>query len=236
MKNGKGVLLLFDIDGTLIHQVGRSGITSNRFSYAVNKVFNAHTTADMISAYGQVDTETLLALAEKSGVRRSKARKHLPRLYQLTVKYFKMHLKDYNTHPQAGVKTLLSKLRKQKYTVALVTGNLGKIAELKLKKVGLWGFFDFGVYGDISNERSTLIRRAIKVANERTGAKFTRYTALYFGDAPLDIKAAKKAGVKIIAVATGHYSEAVLKAAKPDYLLKDMSDHYKIFRIINKVC
>lgn len=235
MKQRKNILLLFDIDGTLIHQVGRSGITSNRFAYAVNKVFKVNTNADMLSVYGQVDTETLLELAEKGGIKRNAAKKRLNKLYYFTTKYFRDHLKHYNTHVHEGVKPFLSKLRRKGYILGLVTGNIKPIAKMKLKKLGLYSLFDIGAFGEMSNQRSDLLLHAIVQANRKFGTKFTNDRVIYFGDAPLDIKAAKKAKIKIISVTTGHYTMDILKKEKPDYILKDMSNHDRIFRIIKKI-
>ena len=237
MKHRKNVLLLFDIDGTMIHQVGRSGITTNRFAYAVNRVFNTDINAGMLpnSAYGQVDTETLLSLSEMGGVKRGVAKKHLKRLYFFTAQYFRMHLKDYNTHVHEGVKPLLSRLRREGYILGLVTGNLEPIAKMKLKKTGLYGFFDIGAFGNISNQRSKLLEHAMKLASRKFKTNFTKERVLYFGDAPLDVKAAKKAKIKIICVTTGHYTRKVLKKEKPDYIFSGMSNQDRIFNIINKI-
>ncbi len=236
MKHKKDVLLLFDIDGTMIHQVGRSGITSNRFAYAVNKVFNTDTNIDMLGVYeGRVDTETLLELAEKGGIRRSVAKKQLNRLYYFLVKYFRMHLKDYNTHALEGVKPLLSRLHRNGYVLGLVTGNIKPIAQIKLNKAGIKGPFDVGAFGDVSGSRKVLLDNAIKQANRKFKTKFIKGHVVYFGDTPNDIAAAKKAQIKVVSIATGRYTADILKLNKSDYILKSMSDTDKVLKIIEKI-
>lgn len=46
--------------------------------------------------------------------------------------------------------------------------------------------------------------------------------AAYIGDSPHDVAAARAAGVKIVTVSWGAFSEKVLRAAGPDYLVPDL--------------
>ena len=235
MKHRKNVLLLFDIDGTLVSQFGKRGITIKRLPYAVNKVFNTNTNVDMLSMSGQVDTETLLELAERGGIKRSAAKKRLNEMYYFATQYFRKHLKDYDAHVHEGVRPLLSRLRSEGYVLGLTTGNLKPIAYMKLKKVGLLKFFDMGSFGETSTQRSDLLEQAIKTANRKFKTKFTKNRVLYFGDTPRDIIAARKAKVRIISVTTGRHTRGVLKKEKPDYILDGLADQDRIFKIINQI-
>ena len=227
-------MILFDIDGTLVGQIRNRRITANRLPYAVNKVFNTNTNIDMISMSGQIDTKTLLELAEKGGVKRSAAKKHLDELYHFATEYFRDHLKDYDGHVHKGVKPLLSRLHREGYVLGLTTGNLKPIAYMKLKKVGLLKFFDMGSFGEMSTRRSDLLEQAIKTASRKFKIKFTKNHVLYFGDTPLDIRAARKAGIKIISVTTGRHTHDILEKEKPDYILDGMVNQDRIFKIINQ--
>ena len=235
MKGRKNALILFDIDGTLIRQVGKSAITANRFAYAVNKTFGTNVASETRSKYGHVDMATLLEMAEKAGIERGKASKKLGRMFYYVTKYFRDHLDQYNTHVHEGVKPFLARLKREGYIVGLVTGNIEPVAEMKLRKLGIYKFFDLGAFGELSDKRSEMIEHAINTANEKFGKQFTKQTTLYFGDTPLDITAAKAAGVRVVAVATGNHSKDILRKEKPDYLLPDMSDQTRIFHIIREV-
>jgi phosphoglycolate phosphatase-like HAD superfamily hydrolase len=121
------------------------------------------------------------------------------------------------------------------YVLGLTTGNLKPIADMKLRKLGLFKFFDVGSYGETSTQRSDLLEQAIKSASRKFKIKFTKNHVLYFGDTPRDITAARKAKVRIISLTTGRYTHSALKREKPDYILNGMSNRSRIFKIINQM-
>ena len=86
---------------------------------------------------------------------------------------------------------------------SLLTGNIEANAALKVSAFGLerWLDFEVGAYGsDPHEERSDLVA----VARERAAAKYGEPTgAVLVGDTPLDVRAAREAGARAVAVATG---------------------------------
>jgi pyrophosphatase PpaX len=46
--------------------------------------------------------------------------------------------------------------------------------------------------------------------------------AVYVGDSPFDVKAAKAAGLRSVAVSWGAFSEDTLREAEPDHLVPDI--------------
>ncbi len=229
-------LLLFDIDGTLIRLVGKSRITYKRFTYAVNKTFGTNLPASAVPDYGHiVNTELLLLLSQKAGVNRQEALKRLGTLYHYTTEHFRNHLSEYRTTILGGVKPLLSQLKAQGYMLGIVTGNIEPIADMKMAKMGLDGIFDFGIYADGSNRKKGMIIKAIKHANLISGRKFTPQKTLYFGDTAIDVREARAAGVKMLALATGHHSYEILRKENPDYMLENLSNTNAVMRIIDQI-
>lgn len=229
----KNTLLLFDIDGTLIRLVGKSGITYKRFTYAVNKTFGTNLPPSAVPKYGHIiNTELLLLLSQKAGIDRQLAQKKLDTMYQHTAEYFKDHLSEYRTSVLNGVKPLLRRLKKEGYLIGLVTGNIEPVAHMKMSKVGLEGIFGFGVFADGSSRKKDMILEAIRKANSISKHKFTKERTIYFGDTAMDIKEAKAAGVKMLAVATGQHSYDLLRNEDPDYLLENLSNPDAVMRII----
>ena len=229
-------LLLFDIDGTLIRLVGKSRITYKRFTYAVNKTFGTNLPASAVPDYGHiVNTELLLLLSQKAGVNRKEAIKKLDTLYHYTTEHFRNHLSEYRTTILGGVKPLLSQLKAEGYMLGIVTGNIEPIARMKMSKMGLDGIFDFGVYADGSNRKKGMIIEAIKRANSISRRNFTLKKTLYFGDTAVDVREARSAGVKMLALATGHHTYEVLRKEDPDYLLENLSNTNAVMRIIDHI-
>ena len=229
-------LLLFDIDGTLIHLVGKSGITYKRFTYAVNKTFGTNLPASAVPDYGHiVNTELLLLLSQKAGISRKDALRKLGTLYHYTTEHFRDHLSEYRTTILSGVKPLLSRLKGEGYMMGIVTGNIEPIAQMKMSKMGLDGIFDFGVFADGSNRKKDMILQAIKKANSISGRKFTPKNTLYFGDTAIDVQEARHASVKMLALATGHHAYEILRKESPDYLLENLSNTSAVMRIIDRI-
>jgi len=95
---------------------------------------------------------------------------------------------------------------------------------VKVGAMGLerWLDFELGAYGsDPHVERSDLVA----VARERAEAKLGGpVEPVLVGDTPLDVRAAHRAGVRAVAVATGFSSYEELCAAGPEVVLRDLSD------------
>ena len=229
-------LLLFDIDGTLIRLVGKTGITYKRFTYAVNKTFGTNLPASAVPNYGHIiNTELLLLLSQKAGIDRKDALKKLDTLYHYTTEHFKDHLSEYHTVILDGVKPLLSRLKAEGYLIGIVSGNIEPIAKMKMSKMGLEGIFDFGVYAYGSNRKKDMILEAIKKANSMSGHKFTAKSTLYFGDTAIDVQEARAAGVKMFALASGHHTYEILRKERPDYLMESLSNTTSVMRIIDGI-
>lgn len=231
MKNS---LILFDIDGTLIKLKERSSTIHNRFSFIVNKAFDANTSIDMIDDNGKTFKRILIELSSAAGVRRGKALRHMPKFHKLEREYVAAHSSSYNNRTLQGAKRLLSTLKRNGYPMALLTGNSEFMSWFKLNKNGLAHFFSVGGFGHVSENRDDLVPIAIRAANKKFKTRFYPKNVFYFGDSPLDIKAGKAGGVTTIAVATGKSTYLQLKKCKPDYLLRDLSNLKKIMAIISK--
>jgi len=208
-------LLLFDIDGTLVNKKGHW----NSMLSAVEDVTGKK--AERINASGMCDLAIISELAKNSNIDEEKIRE----IIEKTVNNFKK-----TTHeivPMSGAVNLLKKLSKDNI-LGLVTGNMEGVAWEKMKRSGLKHFFELGSFGNESKVRSDLIKNAVKKAKE----KYEFDETIVFGDSPNDIKAAKEANVKVIAIATGSESREELEKYNPDYLFDNLKER-KIIEIIN---
>ena len=124
-----------------------------------------------------------------------------------------------------GVPETLAALHRRDGVVqSLLTGNIEANAALKVGAFGLerWLDFEVGAYGsDPHEERSELVA----VARDRAAAKYgPPAAAVLVGDTPLDVSAARSAGARAVAVATGFSDMEALRASRPDALLPDLRD------------
>ncbi|HEX9962145.1 MAG TPA: HAD hydrolase-like protein [Pyrinomonadaceae bacterium] len=121
---------------------------------------------------------------------------------------------------------------------ALLTGNLSVAAEIKLKSVGLWHYFENApnAFGEISHDRRELATEAGRLFNDFYKFDFKPAQFVVIGDTPNDIACARAFGAKAVAVATGrNQSRETLAENAPDYLLNDLSDTEKVLEILENL-
>ncbi len=104
--------------------------------------------------------------------------------------------------------------------IGLVTGNYSRAAQLKLAHYGIDGYFSGGGFGEESEDRAVIVRRAV----ERLGKGLPRAEAVVIGDTPHDISSAKANGAIAVGVATGTNSVEELRESGADVVFEDFSD------------
>ncbi len=110
--------------------------------------------------------------------------------------------------------------------------------KLYLTNSGQWGLIrlnsHFGAYGSERLHRNDLPGLAISRLEARLGNPIERGQVLVIGDTSRDIDCARHAGVKVLAVATGHTSAEELAEHQPDYVLNDLTDTDEVMRIFQR--
>jgi phosphoglycolate phosphatase len=142
-------------------------------------------------------------------------------------------LESANFDIKPGVKELLPLLAaREDILLGLETGNLEVSSWMKLRHGGLDSYFRFGGFGSDSESRTELIRMGIARGEKLNGGKFDPGRVFVIGDAPADVKCGREAGAVTIAVGTGILDQAEVRAAGPDFYLKDLSDIPAFFKCI----
>lgn len=108
----------------------------------------------------------------------------------------------------------------------LVTGNLRRIAAIKVGAFGLGEYLDLAIggYGEVSEQRSELVAEALAGAGRRHGTRFTGDAVVVVGDTPHDVHAALAHGARAVGVATGSFPADALVAAGAHEVLPDLGD------------
>ncbi|MGP4018810.1 HAD hydrolase-like protein [Saccharopolyspora sp. 5N708] len=109
---------------------------------------------------------------------------------------------------------------------SVLTGNTTDVARIKVEAFGLDRYLDLstGAYGDDHRDRPELVTIARKRAAHRLGNTIPAEQVVLIGDTPSDVEAALTAGAQIIAVATGKYSIADLRAAGATTAFESLTD------------
>jgi phosphoglycolate phosphatase-like HAD superfamily hydrolase len=120
-----------------------------------------------------------------------------------------------------GVSSFLDLLKREGIPCFIVSGNLSSIGWKKLELAGLHHYFAGGAFAEEGLTRATLVARVLRL--QPKSARESHLVSL-IGDHINDIRAARKNGVRSIAVATGVTTADELWAERPDYLFGDLRE------------
>ncbi|HEX6315510.1 MAG TPA: haloacid dehalogenase-like hydrolase [Gemmatimonadaceae bacterium] len=217
-------LVLFDIDGTLLHSHGAG---RRAMEAALLEIFG--TTGSTAYRYdGKTDRQIVRDLMRGAGFDDGEIDARMPRVMDAYVSGLEREIVAPHTRVEAltGVMALLDALVHRAHcTVGLLTGNLEPGAQHKLVAAGI-GFqrFAVGAFGSDHEIRAELPAIAQARARERLGLHFDGRAMVIVGDTPSDIACGRPIGARAIAVATGYYSMEALDEHGPDALFSDLGD------------
>ena len=108
---------------------------------------------------------------------------------------------------------------------------------IKLRAFGLDGRIDFeaGAYGEDAVERYELVAVAQRRAEARYGVSFDRHDTLIVGDTASDVQAAKRAGARIVAVASGRDTFEQLREVGAEAVLADLTELGQLLGALDQV-
>ncbi|HEY4281942.1 MAG TPA: HAD hydrolase-like protein [Chthoniobacterales bacterium] len=213
-------LLLFDIDGTLIHSAG-AGAYSLRYTLAER--FGIDDDLADIEFAGMTDSGIVISILNKHHL--PPTNENVAGFLDTYVHFLSLELPRRAGQLLPGVPDLLEKLRgRSQITLALLTGNISRGAQLKLEHYGVWHFFEFGAFADDHHDRNQLGPFAQARAREKHGYEFRADQIDVIGDTPRDIACGKSFGARTIAIATGSCPRQELAAHQPDFLFDDLSN------------
>lgn len=212
-RHTDAVLVLFDIDGTLVHGLPEGHATA--MTSAMRAVWDVPVTPDDvwgIRPAGRTDREIARLVLRGHGVADADIDAANAEWMDLACR---MHAEVAHLHappvaaPDAAAVT--AALAGMGAELALVTGNLEAIGRAKVAAAGLGHQFapGGGGFGSDSEVRADLVR----LARDRAQAGYTDDQVVVVGDTPRDIIAARAAGVRVIAVTTGAHDAAALADA-----------------------
>jgi phosphoglycolate phosphatase len=213
VSNLTGVLILWDIDGTLVTHAPSA---QDRHAHAVSTVLS-RPIDPMPAGVGKTDRQILVELFAD----------HIPLETEIEHAFAVLDavtVDDMERAPSmaiGGTDLVLDHLSSSGATHTVLTGNTPARARIKLQAAALADHFDFdsGFYGHLHSTRMELVADAAERLSLQPGTR-----PVIIGDTPLDIIAGHASGIPVIAVATGIFSAGDLAQHNPHALIDDYED------------
>lgn len=227
----KALVILFDIDGTLVRCGGAGGqalCDALSVEFSVSEVRS-------VALHGRTDLGIVNELLEQHGLQSS-----LDNRQRLFNRYFELlpkllHQKQALNQARVlpGVIPLLESICCMDSVVCgLMTGNTPTSAKIKLQHFSLWEYFELGVFGDSEAHRPRLAVPAMQIVEEYCGYPISGQSILVVGDTPLDAELAQAMQARCLCVTTGGFEETQLLDAGADHVMPDFSDTLSVLNWI----
>ena len=229
------MLLLFDIDGTLLS--GATEVHRRALEAAILEVHgvDTHRHRDRVAPAGRTDGEIARLTLLGAGVSALRIDERSDEVRDACCRiYAGICPRDLSGHVVPGIADLLPRLAgRGGVTLGLLTGNFEPVARLKLARAGIGRWFPSGIgaFGSDSEDRAALpaiARRRGRVGGpgsrvgSRVGTPVPRDQTIVVGDTPRDIACARADGVRCVAVTSGQYGADELTGA--DAVARDSAE------------
>ena len=201
------MVIIFDLDGTLINTIDDLGQACNHALAACG--FPTHKIED----YPRLVGNGINKLIERALPEEHRNEQTVLRLREYFVPYYDEHNCDL-THPYDGIPELLHALKAEGHQLA-VASNKYQAATEKIVAQLFPGMFDV-----VLGERENVARKPDpQIVYDILLDRSDKSETLYIGDSLVDAETAQAAGVKLILCTWGFCTEEQLMTANPDYMV-----------------
>lgn len=210
------MLLLFDIDGTLV--AGATRAHRDAMHEALMTVHGVDAAGDppTIDRAGRTDGQIARAILVGAGVSALRIDERAEAVQEECCRaYARLCPPDLSDTVVPGIPELLEDLsEREDMLLGLLTGNYEAVGRLKLARAGIGHWFAGGpgAFGSDAEDRVALPAIARRRAGT-TGRPYPRGQTVVIGDTPRDIACARADEVLSVAVTSGPYGAEQLRAA-----------------------
>ena len=211
--------VLWDIDGTLLTTGGAGAVAWQR---AFGELYDVEANIDEHTRAGMTDPEITEIIFDAVVGRAGTPDEHAA----VVAKYLE-YMPDavaestgYEVKP--GIARTLARLADEGVVQGIVSGNVEPAARIKLERGDLNKYLSFGGFGSDDRDRTKVTERAIERGAEATGSPLDLAATISVGDTPRDVTAGHGAGIRVVGVATGSYTQAELEEARADWSIPDV--------------
>ncbi|MCL4864729.1 MAG: haloacid dehalogenase-like hydrolase [Gemmatimonadales bacterium] len=226
-------LVLFDIDGTLLHSGGAGRRAIMR---AMADILPDSEGTSTVRFDGKTDPQIVTELLAAGGDPEPGNPARIAEVLDRYVACLEHELGAGSPPSEVlpGIFDLLDSLeRESAVVVGLLTGNVAPGAHLKLQAAGIAPTrFRVGAFGSDSPHRPALPPIAAERARQHFGRVPTGHEVVIIGDTPADVTCGASIRARAIAVATGGYSMAELEAHRPWRTYADLADTAEVLEAI----
>lgn len=225
-------LILWDIDGTIV--IVKRGVYDPLFAEMCREVYGKDVEMGSYRYSGKTDRGIIHELGSMAGLAESEVEERLDHATDFIARGLeeRLDVKDIKLLP--NVLELLEIFDRHEGVVqGLLTGNLPRCAELKLKPFDVEKYFKFGVYGIESRDRNDLGPIALERAIEHMPhPPVDPKDVVIIGDSIRDVECANAIGATCIITLTGYTRVEEIAHLAPDHIVPDLSDTDKIIRMV----
>lgn len=224
------MLVLFDIDGTLLTSL-RAGIGA--MTSTLHELHGVQADFEGIEIHGRLDRLIWRDLSAKHKLPATEA-DHAT-FKQTYTRHLRDRLAAANTAAALpGALSLVDAVRATRgVTIGLLTGNYEETGRLKVQFAGFDpDVFLVNAWGDEGPDRRSLVPVAHERYHRRNGVRIAPERVVILGDTPADVDCAKAHGARVLAVASGGFTEDQLKQTDADMVVPNLTDTAAIARWI----
>ncbi|HWF20451.1 MAG TPA: HAD family hydrolase [Verrucomicrobiae bacterium] len=213
-------LVLFDIDGTLLHT---NAVGIRAFDRTLESEFNVSNGTAGLKFAGRTDTGLVRELFGRHGIEVSK--KNFQRFFDNYANWLSQMLAETGGEVCPGAWDLIRELQAlpNPPALGLLTGNIRLGAEIKLRYFKLWDIFVTGAFADDHEDRNQIAAIAFQRGSQFLGESLRSNQVVVIGDTPHDVACGRAIGAKVLAVATGVSPVAELQSLGPDWAVADLT-------------
>jgi phosphoglycolate phosphatase-like HAD superfamily hydrolase len=200
------LLLLFDIDGTLLRGATDEHREALRRALRTVHGVDAPIRGGALTVAGKTDGEIARAALLAAGVSAERIDDRAAAVREACGEaYARVCPSDLSRSVLPGIPALLE-WASERCRLGLVTGNYEAVARLKLARAGIGRYFGSrqGAFGSDAEDRAALPAIARRRAGS-PGHPYPRERTIVIGDTPRDIACARADGLRCVAITTGPY-------------------------------
>lgn len=221
--------ILFDLDGTLIDT---TDLILRCFQHSWELVCGfKHSRGALLQTFGTPlrDAMDRLLLMEDESRNGSPAVKADPDVVDRLLTAYRAFNADNHdglARPFDGTAEVLKELRQRGYLIGIVTSKTRELAMRGLRLCAIDELFHSGIYledTEVHKPHPEPILAALKILDTPPRS------AVYVGDSPHDIVAARAAGVRTVAALWGPAPRTELEREQPDYTAESIKELLRIF-------
>jgi phosphoglycolate phosphatase-like HAD superfamily hydrolase len=223
------LLVLWDIDRTLLDA---GGVGAEAYTIAFRRLFGRDPV--LVRMAGRTDRAIVTDTLRSSGV--EDVEPHLEPLRAAAEEALDEIVDQLPSRGRAlpGAADALAAMQAEGVVQSLLTGNVRRFAEVKVRAFALDGYLDLdaGGYGWAHVVRAHLVGVAREAAAARYGRAYPGRATVLVGDTPLDVEAALATGAAVVAVATGNFTVDELAAAGAHVVLQDLTSTSEVLAAV----